>query len=114
MEPVSYTHLAVYKRQYYYWYYRTYKGVPLWDLLLRAGLDKESIDESLPVNFEAADYYNFPPLTVGEIRNDELYGYYEKDWLDKGDGTFDGRRVEPLKTGYPVLIACLLYTSRCV
>ncbi|MFY9114700.1 MAG: hypothetical protein WAO23_05615, partial [Dethiobacteria bacterium] len=90
---------------YYYWYYRTYKGVPLWDLLLRAGLDKESIDESLPVNFEAADYYNFPPLTVGEIRNDELYGYYEKDWLDKGDGTFDGRRVEPLKTGYPVLIA---------
>ena len=90
---------------YYFWYYNTYKGVPLWDLLVqKAGLDP-NIDESTPVRFIAADHYNIPPLTVGEIKNHHLWGYYEKDALDKGDGTFDGSGVEPLDTGYPVLVA---------
>ncbi|MEN6350753.1 MAG: hypothetical protein ABFD08_15335, partial [Syntrophomonas sp.] len=89
---------------YYFWYYNTYKGIPLWDLLLREGLDA-NIDESTPVNFQAADYYNFTPMTVAQIKNNDLYGYYEKDPLDLGDGTFDGSGVQPLETGYPVLIA---------
>jgi DMSO/TMAO reductase YedYZ molybdopterin-dependent catalytic subunit len=89
---------------YYYWYYNTYKGVPLWNLLLESGLDPD-IDESTPVNFIAADYYNIPPLTIGEIKNHDLWGYYEKDAWDLGDGKFDGSSVEPLETGYPVLVA---------
>ncbi|WP_034638866.1 ligand-binding sensor domain-containing protein [Desulfofalx alkaliphila] len=89
---------------YYYWYYNTYKGVPLWDLLIKSGLDPD-IDESTPVHFIAADHYNIPPMTVREIKNHHLWGYYEKDPTDLGDGSFDGRGVEPLETGYPVLVS---------
>lgn len=88
----------------YYWYFNTYKGVPLWDLLLEIGVE-EDIPGETPVYFIAADYYNFPPLTIQEIRDHSLYGFYEKDPEDLGDGNFDGSRVKPLDTGYPVLIA---------
>ena len=88
----------------YYWYYNTYKGVPLWDLLLKAGMD-ENIDEETPVNFITGDHYNIPPMTVGDLKHPECWGYYEKSAEDLGDGTFDGSTVEPIKTGYPVLVA---------
>lgn len=88
----------------YFWYYNTYKGVSLWDLLLKAGLNPE-IDEGTKVQFVAADNYNFPPLTIKDIKDSSLYGYYEKDPTDLGDGNFDGSQVEPLKTGYPPLVA---------
>ena len=88
----------------YFWYYNLYKGVPLWDLLLKAGLDP-NIDENTSIRFIAADNYNFAPLTVKEIKDDSLYGYYEKSALDKGDGTFPGEYVNPLYTNMPVLVA---------
>jgi hypothetical protein len=88
----------------YFWYYNTYKGVTLWDLLLEAGLDPD-IDEDTSIQFIAADNYNFQPLTVGEIKDSSLYGYYEKDPEDLGDGNFDGKNVEPLHTNMPPLVA---------
>jgi len=88
----------------YYWYYNNYKGVPLWDLLLAAGMD-ENIAEETPVHFIAADHYNIPPMTVGDLKYPDRWGYYEKSAEDLGDGTFDGSAVEPIKTGYPVLVA---------
>ncbi len=88
----------------YFWYYNTYKGLPLWDLLLKAGLDP-SIDENTSVRFIAADNYNFAPMTIKQIKDDSLYGYYEKSALDKGDGTFPGEYVDPVYTNYPVLVA---------
>ena len=65
----------------------------------------ENIDEETPVHFVAADHYNIPDLTVGDVKHYDRWGYYEKSALDMGDGTFDGSEVEPLKTGYPVLVA---------
>jgi hypothetical protein len=88
----------------YFWYYNTYKGVPLWDMLLKAGLDPK-IDENTPVKFIAADNYNFAPMTIKEIKDNSLYGYYEKSALDMGDGTFPGEYVDPIRTGMPVLVA---------
>ncbi len=88
----------------YFWYYNSYKGVPLWDLLLKAGLDP-NIDENTGVRFIAADNYNFAPMTIKQIKDDSLYGYYEKSALDKGDGTFPGEYVDPVYTDYPVLVA---------
>ena len=88
----------------YFWYYNTYKGVPLWDLLLEAGIDP-NIDEDTTVQFIAADGYNFQPMTIKEIKDSSLYGYYEKNPLDLGDGKFDGSNEEPLHTGMPVLVA---------
>lgn len=88
----------------YFWYYNTYKGVPLWDLLLKSGLNPK-IDENTKVQIIAADNYNFPPLTIKEIKDSSLYGYYEKSMLDNGDGTFNGKNVKPLYKGMPVLVA---------
>lgn len=88
----------------YFWYYNTYKGVPLWDLLLKAGIDP-NIDEDTSVQFVAADGYNFQPMTIREIKDSSLYGYYEKNPLDLGDGKFDGSNEVPLHTGMPVLVA---------
>ncbi|NLA26407.1 MAG: hypothetical protein GX878_03325, partial [Firmicutes bacterium] len=88
----------------YYWYYNTYKGIPLWDLLLDAGMDP-GIDEETPVHFVAADHYNIPDMTVGDVKHYDRWGYYEKSALDMGDGTFDGSEVEPIDRGYPVLVA---------
>jgi len=88
----------------YFWYYNTYKGVPLWDLLLQVGLDPK-IDENTPIRFIAADNYNFAPMTIKEIKDSSLYGYYEKSALDMGDGTFPGEYVDPIRTGMPVLVA---------
>ncbi len=88
----------------YFWYYNTYKGVPLWDLLLKAGMNPK-INENTKVQIIAADNYNFPPMTIKEIKDDSLYGYYEKSVYDKGDGEFNGKDVKPLYTGAPVLVA---------
>jgi hypothetical protein len=88
----------------YFWYYNTYKGIPLWDLLVTAGMNPE-IDENTKIQIIAADNYNFPPMTIKEIKDDSLYGYYEKSALDKGDGEFNGKDVEPLYSGAPVLVA---------
>ncbi len=88
----------------YFWYYNTFKGVPLWDLLLKAGLNP-NIDENTSVRFIAADNYNFAPMTIKQIKDNSLYGYYEKSALDKGDGTFPGEYVDPLHTDLPVLVA---------
>ncbi len=88
----------------YFWYYNTFKGVRLWDLLLKSGLDP-NIDENTSVRFIAADNYNFAPMTIKQIKDDSLYGYYEKSAMDTGDGTFPGEYVNPIHTNMPVLVA---------
>ena len=104
MEDIKYEDEYSLSNSEYYWYYNRYKGVKLWDLLLKAGLDK-NIEENTRVQFVAADNYNFQPLTIKDIKDNSLYGYYEKHNLDKGDGKFDGDSVEPLHSGMPPLVA---------
>lgn len=88
----------------YFWYYNTYKGVELLELLKKAGVDM-NLPNSTSIQFVAADNYNFAPMTLGEIKDYSLYGYYEKDAADLGDGNFDGNVVKPLVSGLPPLVA---------
>lgn len=104
MTDIHATHEYSLSNSEYFWYYNTFKGVPLWDLLLKAGLDK-NIDENTKVRFIAADNYNFAPMTIKQVKDSSLFGYYEKSALDKGDGTFPGEYVDPLYTNLPVLVA---------
>lgn len=104
MKTLHYTDEYSLSNSEYFWYYNTYKGVPLWDLLVQSGLDP-NIDENTSVRFIAADNYNFAPMTIKEIKDSSLYGYYEKSALDMGDGTFPGEYVDPIRTGVPVLVA---------
>ena len=104
MDDIKYTGEYSLSNSEYFWYYNNYKGVKLWDLLLKAGLDPKTPDET-KIRFVAADNYNFAPMTIGEIKNYQLYGYYEKDSQDLGDGKFEGSKVEPIKSGMPPLVA---------
>ena len=52
MTDLHETHEYSLSNSEYFWYYNTYKGVPLWDLLLKAGLDPD-IDENTSVRFIA-------------------------------------------------------------
>lgn len=104
MKDIHYTDEYSLSNSEYFWYYNTYKGVRLWDLLIISGLDP-NIDENTSVRFIAADNYNFAPMTIKEIKDSSLYGYYEKSALDMGDGTFPGEYVDPVRTGVPVLVA---------
>ncbi len=104
MEDIKYEDEYSLSNSEYFWYYNKYKGVPLWDLLLKAGIDP-NIDENTSIQFIAADNYNFAPMTIGQIKDNSLYGYYEKNAEDIGDGTFDGSNEKPLHTGMPVLVA---------
>lgn len=104
MKSLHYTGEYSLSNSEYFWYYNTYKGVPLWDLLLKAGLDPK-VDENTKVRFIAADNYNFAPMTIKEIKDSSLYGYYEKSALDMGDGTFPGEYVDPIHTNMPPLVA---------
>ncbi|WP_326906660.1 hypothetical protein [Sedimentibacter sp. MB31-C6] len=104
MEDIHVTKEYSLSNSEYFWYYNTFKGVPLWDILLKAGVSPK-IDENTKVRFIAADNYNFAPMTIKQIKDNSLYGYYEKSALDKGDGTFPGEYVDPLYTEFPVLVA---------
>ncbi|MCF6465516.1 S-layer homology domain-containing protein [Clostridium sp. Cult2] len=104
MEDIKYEDEYSLSNSEYFWYYNKYKGVPLWDLLLKAGIDP-NIDKDTSIQFIAADNYNFPPMTIGEIKDNSLYGYYEKNAEDVGDGTYDGSKEKPLHTGMPILVA---------
>ncbi len=77
--------------------------MPLWDLLLKSGVNP-NIDENTKIRFIAADNYNFAPMTIKEIKDSSLYGYYEKSPLDKGDGAFNSISEKPLYSGLPVLV----------
>ena len=104
MSDLHTTHEYSLSNSEYFWYYNTFKGVPLWELLVKAGLDK-NIDENTQIRFVAADNYNFAPMTIKQIKDSSLYGYYEKSALDTGDGTFPGEYVDPIHTDLPVLVA---------
>ena len=104
MDDIKYEDEYSLSNSEYFWYYNKYKGVPLWDLLLKAGIDP-NIDEDTKVQFIAADGYNIAPRTIREIKDNSLYGYYEKNAEDVGDGTFDGSKEKPLHTGMPMLVA---------
>lgn len=104
MEDIKYEDEYSLSNSEYFWYYNKYKGITLWDLLLKAGIDP-NIDEDTSIQFIAADNYNFSPMTIKEIKDNSLYGYYEKNSEDIGDGTYDGSKEKPLHTGMPVLLA---------
>lgn len=104
MKDIQYEEEYSLSNSEYFWYYNKYKGVTLWDLLLEVGIDP-NIDEDTSIQFIAADNYNFPPMTIREIKDNSLYGYYEKSAKDIGDGTFDGSGEKPLYSEMPVLVA---------
>lgn len=89
------------------WYTNEYQGVQLWKLLQHAGVPATgSTDENTKVTFGAADgYTNFDSFSLAQIANPHCFGFYEKNPLDKNDGTYKPTASDLKNTGYPVLVA---------
>ena len=105
MDDIKYEDEYSLSNSEYFWYYNKYKGSSIYGIyFLKVGIDPK-IDEDTSIQFIAADRYNFHPMTIGEIKDSSLYGYYEKNPEDVGDGKFDGSNEKPLHTGMPVLVA---------
>ena len=87
-----------------YWYVNEYEGIKLWDLLLKVGVDQS--DMNAPVTFRATDgYVDFDTFTLAQLKNPNLFGYYEKNAEDLNDGKFISVPEDLKSVGYPVLLA---------
>jgi len=60
-----------------------------------------------PVTFRATDgYVDFDTFTLAQLKNPGLFGYYEKNPDDLGDGKYVSNPLTDLRNvGYPVLLA---------
>ncbi len=87
-----------------YWYVNEYEGVKLWDLLLKSGVNQA--DLSAMVKFRATDgYVDFDNFTLEQIKNPNLFGYYEKNPNDNNDGKYVPQPSDLIRSGFPVLVA---------
>lgn len=93
-----------------YWYVNEYEGVKLYDLLLKSGLKSSAASDAKTkkevVYFSATDGYTaFDQFTLAQLSDQNQFGYYEKNPLDPGDGSFKGLASDLKKKGFPVLVA---------
>lgn len=94
-----------------YWSVNEYEGLKLYNLLARFKSDIKADDtnaqpDSTPVKFAAWDgYLSNESFTLGDLRNPDTFGFYEKNALDLGDGTYTPVPGDLKDSGYPVMIA---------
>lgn len=88
-----------------YWSVNEYEGLKLYHLLGYFKM-KADLEDATPVRFTAWDgYVSNESFNLGDLRNPELFGYYEKNAQDLGDGTYVPVAGDLKDSGYPVLIA---------
>ena len=100
MDPVSYTHLDVYKRQrYFYWFKGTDNSIKAANTGAPGNTIINAVDLSLIHIYKVTISYTG---TVGISQNAE-----EQEWLDGPGYAYWYNKARLLQ-------GCLLYTSRCV
>ena len=92
-----------------YWYVNEYEGIKLWDLVKYLGVpdeDSQNEKKKTKVKFTATDgYVSTDSFTYEELSNPDLFGYYEKNADDLGDGKYVPKEEDLIKSGYPVMLA---------
>jgi len=94
-----------------YWTVNEYEGLKLYNLLARfkgniKADDANAQPDGTPVTFSAWDgYLSNESFTLGDLRNPDTFGFYEKNALDLGDGTYTPVASDLKDSGYPVMIA---------
>lgn len=94
-----------------YWYVNSFEGLDLYKLLIYLGMD--SADEmglqrarTTLIHFIAADgVVSNEMFSVDTLSSPDVFGYYNKNAADHGDGSYIPTSADLKNTGYPVLLA---------
>lgn len=87
-----------------YWYVQEYEGLKIWDLLLKAKLPADTATDTA-IGFTTSDNYAIEKFTVNQLKNPNLFGFYEKNPADINDGKYVPVETDLKESGYPVLLA---------
>ncbi|MCL1802257.1 MAG: hypothetical protein FWG30_01265 [Eubacteriaceae bacterium] len=94
-----------------YWYVNEYEGLDLYKLLLYLGMsDAESMglaaSRTTLARFVADDGFFAPEsFSVDALSYPDTFGFYIKNAIDPGDGSYAPTNADLVRTGYPVLMA---------
>jgi fibronectin type 3 domain-containing protein len=94
-----------------YWSVNEYEGLKLYNLLsyFNGNIKPDSaapLADNTPIRFNAWDgYLSNEAFTLADLRNPDNFGYYEKNALDLGDGTYVPVAEDLKSVGYPVMLA---------
>ncbi len=94
-----------------YWYVNEYEGLDLYKLLLYLGMDDAETmglggARTTLISFVAADgVAASESFSVDTLSYPDAFGYYVKNAVDNGDGSYIPTNADLERTGYPVLLA---------
>jgi DMSO/TMAO reductase YedYZ molybdopterin-dependent catalytic subunit len=94
-----------------YWYVNEYEGLDLYKLLLYLGMnDAKSMglaaSRTTLVRFIADDGFFSPEsFSIDTLSYPDTFGFYNKNAMDPGDGSYAPTNADLVRTGYPVLLA---------
>lgn len=94
-----------------YWYVNEYEGLDLYKLLLYLGMDDaeamgRAAARTTLISFIANDgVASQESFSVDTLSYPDAFGFYNKNALDAGDGSYKPSNTDLVETGYPVLLA---------
>lgn len=94
-----------------YWYVNSFEGLDLYKLLMYLGMDSaESMGlqkaRTTLVHFIAADGVpSSETFSVDTLASPDIFGFYNRNAADHGDGSYVPTNADLEDTGYPVLLA---------
>lgn len=94
-----------------YWYVNEYEGLDLYKLLLYLGMDNaeamgRAAARTTLISFVANDGVALQEsFSVDTLSYPDAFGFYNKNALDAGDGSYKPSNTDLVDTGYPVLLA---------
>ena len=94
-----------------YWYVNQYEGLDLYKLLLYLGMDDAqtmgtAAARTTLVSFVANDgVASSESFSVDALSYPDTFGFYNKNAVDPGDGSYKPTNADLVDTGYPVLLA---------
>lgn len=94
-----------------YWSVNEYEGLKLYNLLsyFNPNIKSDSLTplaDNTPVRFNAWDgYLSNESFTLADLRNPDIFGFYEKNALDIGNGSYTPVAGDLKSVGYPVMLA---------
>ena len=94
-----------------YWYVNEYEGLDLYKLLLYLGVDDAetmglAASRTTLVSFIADDGVpSQESFSIDTLSYPDAFGFYNKNAVDAGDGSYAPTNADLVRTGYPVLLA---------
>lgn len=94
-----------------YWYVNEYEGLDLYKLLLYLGMDDAETMGLAASRLTLASFIaddgvpSQESFSVDALSYPDAFGFYNKNAVDAGDGSYAPTNADLVRTGYPVLLA---------